>query len=98
MKTTKSFTKKLFGVSYSVVIRSVLSGMLLFLTSIHTTFAQVQEYTRPSWWFGRVAAANFNFYRGSTYKLNDDITSSVTFHDGFGVGLFIGPMIEYRRP
>jgi hypothetical protein len=40
--------------------------------------------------------ANFNFYRGSTQQLNASFTSPKTFHDGFGAGLFIAPLLEYR--
>jgi len=56
------------------------------------------EYTAPSWWFGAAAGANFNFYRGSTQQLDAAFKPLVTFHDGFGVGLYLSPTIEYYRP
>lgn len=56
----------------------------------------VPLYSKPSWWFGVAAGANFNFYNGSTQKLNSDLTLPVVFHDGKGVGLFLGPQIEYH--
>lgn len=54
------------------------------------------KYAKPSWFFGVAGGANFNFYRGSTQQLNSSFTSPKTFHDGFGTGLFIAPLIEYR--
>jgi len=61
--------------------------------------AQTQEtFTRPSWFFGAAAGANFNFTRGSTQQLNNSFTAPAAFNNGFGVGLFAGPTIEYYRP
>jgi outer membrane protein OmpA-like peptidoglycan-associated protein len=58
----------------------------------------VPEYSRPSWWFGAVGAANFNFYNGSTQKLNNDLMVPVAFHSGNGIGLFVGPLVEFHKP
>jgi outer membrane protein OmpA-like peptidoglycan-associated protein len=58
----------------------------------------ILKYTKPSWYFGVAAGANFNFYRGSTHMLNADFTPPVTFHDGDGIGLFIAPLLEFHRP
>ncbi|TDE02658.1 OmpA family protein [Flavobacterium hiemivividum] len=65
------------------------------------TAVQAQEtievkYAKPSWYFGAAAGANFNFYRGSTQQMNESFRSPKTFHDGFGAGLFIAPLLEYR--
>ena len=60
--------------------------------------AQIEEYTKPSWMFGVAAGANFNFYRGSTFMLNESFTPPTAFHNGNGVGLFIAPSIEYYKP
>jgi outer membrane protein OmpA-like peptidoglycan-associated protein len=53
---------------------------------------------KPSWWFGAAAGANFDFYRGSTQKLNDQLTPPTAFHNGTGIGLLLGPVAEYHRP
>ncbi|GAB3816873.1 hypothetical protein GCM10028895_12470 [Pontibacter rugosus] len=43
----------------------------LLITGIQAqTQAQYTPFTNPSWWFGAAAGANFNFYNGSTQKLN----------------------------
>ncbi len=65
------------------------------------TSVQAQEesqFTKPSWWFGAAAGANFNFYRGSTQTLNRATILPVVFHDGDGVGVFAAGLLEYHRP
>ncbi len=60
--------------------------------------AQAVQYTTPSWWFGVAGAANLNQYRGTTQILNGDLTVPGAFFHGDGIGLFLAPTIEYRRP
>jgi len=62
--------------------------------------APVQEaqFTKPSWWFGAAAGANFNIDRGTTQRLNADLTVPAAFHHGNGLGLFVAPLIEFHRP
>jgi outer membrane protein OmpA-like peptidoglycan-associated protein/opacity protein-like surface antigen len=69
---------------------------LSFQTPVQAQEAQAIKYTKPSWFFGVAGGANFNFYRGSTQQMNASFTSPKTFHDGFGAGLFIAPLLEYR--
>jgi outer membrane protein OmpA-like peptidoglycan-associated protein/opacity protein-like surface antigen len=69
---------------------------LSFQTSVQAQETQAIKYTKPSWFFGVAGGANFNFYRGSTQQMNASFTSPVAFHDGFGAGLFIAPLLEYR--
>jgi outer membrane protein OmpA-like peptidoglycan-associated protein len=59
---------------------------------------QAQEIQRlqPTWWFGVAGAANLNFYSGTTQMLNSAITAPTAFHKGFGAGVYLAPMIEYR--
>ena len=83
---------------YTLPIKSLILVALVWLNFQTPVQAQEVKYTKPSWFFGVAGGANFNFYRGSTYKLNSDFTPPVTFHDGKGVGLFIAPLIEYHRP
>lgn len=80
-----------------------IKGLVLstFVVTAIQTPVQAQEdvqYTRPSWYFGAAAGANFNFYQGSTHQLNSLFTPPATFHDGQGIGLFIAPLVEYHRP
>jgi outer membrane protein OmpA-like peptidoglycan-associated protein len=81
-------------------IKSMLSSVLILTGFSSSIVAQeIQEVqAKPSWWFGVAAGANFNFFRGSTQELNDDITPPLAFHDGFGIGLNLAPTIEYYKP
>ena len=90
-------------------IKSLILGALI-LTGTQLTM-QAQEKTtsepavvkqdsviQPSWWFGVAGGANVNFYDGSTQQLNAEIRVPKTFHEGFGVGLFVAPVLEYHAP
>jgi outer membrane protein OmpA-like peptidoglycan-associated protein len=84
---------------YNLPIKSLLLASLIWLSFQTPVQAQQSievKYTKPSWYFGVAAGANFNFYRGSTHQLNAGFTPPATFHDGDGVGLFIAPLLEYR--
>ncbi len=99
-KTNINKSSPITGPSYSLSIKS-----LVFITLVFTGFqmslqAQVTQtqYTKPSWFFGAAAGANFNFYRGSTQQLNADLKVPTTFHNGFGTGLYAAPLLEFHRP
>lgn len=100
MKSNISFNKesrKTLSPFARMIISAVFSALVL--TGIHLPLqAQENQYTQPSWWFGAAAGANFNFHRGSTQQLNADLTTLSAFHDGFGIGLYAAPLIEYYRP
>lgn len=79
-------------------LKSFILTTLVFLSTSTAVQAQDVQYSNPSWWFGAAAGANFNFYRGSTQVLNQNFTPPTAFHDGFGAGLYIAPLLEYHRP
>jgi outer membrane protein OmpA-like peptidoglycan-associated protein len=98
MKTNNNFKKGSRSAwSPNNLIRS-LGVTALIITGVAPVKAQVDTIIQPSWWFGIAAGANFNFYDGSTQKLNSDLTVPTPFHSGNGVGLFLGPVIEFHRP
>ena len=74
----------------------IISGLIL--AGAFTALTAQDTYTRPSWWFGGAAGANFNYYRGSTQELNDALTVPQAFHKGSGVGLYLAPLIEFHKP
>ena len=82
----------------NLTLKSIVIVALVWLSIQTPVQAQEVQYTRPSWLFGVAGGANFNFYEGSTYKLNSDFTPPATFHKGNGVGLFVAPLLEYHRP
>ncbi|KVV13620.1 OmpA family protein [Flavobacterium sp. TAB 87] len=82
--------------SHSLVLRHFMVAVLVLVSSLTSLQAQDTDYSKPSWYFGAVAGANFNFFEGSTQKMNAAFTPPVAFHDGDGIGLFAAPLIEYR--
>lgn len=60
------------------------------------TTAKVTGESQPSWWFGASAAANFNFYRGTTQMLNENVIVPTAFHKGNGIKPYISLLTEYR--
>jgi outer membrane protein OmpA-like peptidoglycan-associated protein len=83
---------------YSLVIRSMICSAVILAGIQEPLQAQDAMYTKPTWWFGAAAGANFNFYRGTTQMLNEDLTVPAGFHHGNGVGLYLAPLVEYQRP
>lgn len=103
MKSNTNFNKgsRFTWLPYSLAIKSVIIGTLI-LTGIQAPL-QAQEvkeaqFTKPSWWFGAAAGANFNFYQGTTQQLNSTLFAPTAFGDGKGVGLFAYPIMEFHRP
>ncbi len=101
MKAKTNFKRGLYSITLfpnNLTFKSMLTIALVWLSIPTPVQAQEVQYTKPSWWFGVAAGANFNFYEGSTYKLNSDFTPPATFHEAKGVGLFVAPLLEYHRP
>ena len=105
MKTTTHIKKesRIARFPNKLKVKNILLSAL-FLTAIQTSLVaqtpvKVQEpkFKQPSWWFGVAGGANFNFYDGSTQKLNSDLSIPVPFHNGNGIGVFVGPLIEFHR-
>ena len=69
---------------------------LLMIVAGTTVSAQEIKRTQPVWWFGQSAAANFNFYRGTTQMLNETTTVPAAFHKGNGVKPYFSLLTEYR--
>ncbi|MES2575844.1 MAG: OmpA family protein [Bacteroidota bacterium] len=100
MKAKTNFIDNSYSIGFSnnSTLKSIIMIALAWLSIQTPVQSQEVIYTKPSWWFGVAAGANFNFYDGSTQQLNSDFTAPATFHDGNGVGLFIAPLIEFHRP
>jgi outer membrane protein OmpA-like peptidoglycan-associated protein len=85
---------------YSLIIQYLIFGVLILIAVlVHAPVkAQEVEYTKPSLWIGAAVGANFNYYRGTTQQLNDELTIPAAFGHGNGVGLFLAPLVEFYRP
>jgi len=98
MKSNTNFNKgsRKAWSHYILPVRGLILSALI-LTGIQATLqAQVDQYTKPTWWFGGAIGANINFYRGSTQELNSDLTVPTAFHNGTGMGLYLVPLLEYQ--
>ncbi|WP_295669389.1 OmpA family protein [uncultured Mucilaginibacter sp.] len=67
-----------------------------FLTVIFISTAAMAQTTQPVWWFGVSGAANFNFYDGTTQRLNNALITPTPFHKGNGVRPYASLLVEYR--
>lgn len=78
--------------TYKATNKIILLAVMLFLMSTGVK-AQV---TQPTWWFGVSGAANFNWYDGTTQRLNNSLIVPTAFHKGFGVGPYASVLTEFR--
>jgi hypothetical protein len=90
-----SLSKWSFG---NPILKSIALCTLFLACTQLSLQAQQVTLTKPTWWFGAAAGANLNLYDGSTQHLLPDLTTPVAFHEGFGVGLFAAPLIEFQGP
>ena len=72
------------------------SVFLMLIFAATAVNAQKVKRTQPVWWFGESAAANFNFYRGTTQILNNNLTVPAAFHKGYGVKPYLSLLTEFR--
>ncbi len=98
MKTKNNIKKGLcLSKSISGITKTVILSSLILAGVQTKIMAQNDSITQPKWWVGVAGGANFNFYEGSTQKLNNDLTSPTPFKSGNGIGLFLGPLVEYHK-
>lgn len=69
-------------------------AMIMIFTA--TMFSQEIQREEPVWWFGGAGAVNLNFYGGTTQMLNSGLSVPTAFHKGFGAGIYLAPVLEYR--
>src|SRR5476651_538662 len=75
------------------LIKKSIAGCLLMVVACATVQGQ---NTQPTWWFGVSGAANFNFYDGTTQRLNDNFIVPAAFHKGTGIRPYGSVLVEYR--
>jgi outer membrane protein OmpA-like peptidoglycan-associated protein len=84
------------GKQMSLWLKAVTFTSLVLVLSHATMLGQEIQRTEPTWWYGVSGAANFNFYYGTTQRLNDAVTTKGAFHKGDGVGYNAALLLEYR--
>ncbi|TKC10423.1 OmpA family protein [Pedobacter polaris] len=75
------------------IIQKTIACCLMLLLIQTTLHAQT---TPPKWWFGVAGASNFNFFDGTTQRLNNGLIVPTAFHEGKGVKPFGSVLVEYR--
>lgn len=93
LKTSTHLSRSLYNLIAFICISTVI-----FTTMQAPAYAQEAEYERPTWKFGLTGGGNLNFYQGTTQDLAPGAFAPQAFNQGDGLGLYVGPMIEYRRP
>lgn len=71
----------------------------LIICILMITFAQTTlkaQDVQPKWWFGVSGGANFNFFDGTTQRLNNSLIVPAAFHKGKGVRPYGSALVEYR--
>lgn len=96
LERRSSTARSLYSLTTQVLIFSAL--ILTAMATFNPLKAQETQFTKPSLWIGAAVGANFNFYRGTTQELNEDLTVPSAFRHGKGTGLFLAPLVEYYRP
>ncbi len=76
--------------------RQLFSYLLMLIGFTITSQAQEAQKLRPKFWYGVSTAANFNFYSGTTQRLNTTLRAPEAFHKGFGVAPYGSVLFEYR--
>lgn len=80
-----------------VHINKILQRLVICMTILVLTNSAVKaQNTLPIWWFGVSGAANFNFYDGTTQRLNNSLIVPTAFHKGSGVSPYGSILMEYR--
>jgi outer membrane protein OmpA-like peptidoglycan-associated protein len=75
--------------------RVMFNSVILFCLHAGLQSQEIQRL-QPTWWFGGAGGANLNFYSGTTQMLNSSFTTPTAFHKGFGAGLYLAALMEYR--
>ena len=100
MKSLSFLIKKIRAAtrSYNLRFKTVIMGAMLLAAIQAPLQAQEYPYSKATFWIGAAGAANLNFYRGSTQRLNASFSSPVAFHDGYSAGLYLAPLLEFQSP
>ncbi len=81
--------------SHTATMKFPILFLMLALAGI-TARTQEVKRPQPKWWFGESGAANFNYFRGTTQVLDNDLTVPTAFHKGNGVRPYASLLTEYR--
>jgi outer membrane protein OmpA-like peptidoglycan-associated protein len=80
----------------SIILNQKFPLLVLAMFLAGTLKSQVTERVKPVWWFGQSVAANMNYYKGTTQKLDNNLSVPSAFHKGSGVRPYFSLLTEYR--
>jgi len=75
------------------ILQRLATGFLMVIFACTMVSGQT---TQPVWWFGASGAANFNFYTGTTQRLNNSLIVPTAFHKATDVRPYASIFAEYR--
>lgn len=81
-------------ISSTMRVRGVITALALLF--IFAAAPAQEQFTSPTWWYGAAGGVNLNFYGGTTQMLNSGLSVPTAFHKGFGAGIYLAPVLEYR--
>lgn len=98
MKFTLNYTFLNNRIFYKQFLVYLIAQLCIVFLQVRTLNAQLNEttYKTPTWLFGAGIGGNFNFFQGSTQELNSSLMAPVPFKEGFGLGLYVAPLIEFK--
>jgi outer membrane protein OmpA-like peptidoglycan-associated protein len=91
-----SRNRQISNMSLNKYFKNIIWSIIVLTCLVLPSEAQTYKYEKPTWLFGIAGGANLNYYRGSTQQLNSAFTPPVAFHNGFGTGLYLAPVVEYH--
>lgn len=80
-----------------LTINRIMQRLIVMLLMVIFAQSKTEAQTsKPIWWFGISGAANFNFYDGTTQRMNNSLFVPTAFHKGNGIKPFGSFLMEYR--
>lgn len=81
-----------------LTINKIMQRFIIMLLMVICAQSKAEAQTsQPIWWFGISGAANFNFYDGTTQRMNNSLFVPTAFHKGNGIKPFGSFLMEYRQ-
>lgn len=81
---------------FNTSIQKIATLVVVLLFTNLTSNAQSIGRVAPKWWIGLSAAANLNYYEGTTQQLNQSLIVPTAFHQGKTVRPYGSILVEYR--
>jgi outer membrane protein OmpA-like peptidoglycan-associated protein len=79
-----------------IVINKLYKCIIIFVMILIAGTSVRAQTTQPTWWFGLSGATNFNFYDGTTQRLNNNLIAPTAFHKGNDIRPYGSVLVEYR--